>query len=137
MSFGGAEGGDDLIANRDTESPEEVVQPASSEIEKTETPPPAEPDPLPSNPSPSEDPPPAVTSASPEPLLTREEDDSPVDGGGSGDQEPTAADPVVLANPVFDEKVEAKIELQEVAKESSLEGKKTEEVVGRDIVEKE
>ncbi len=127
MSTGELDGGD-LIANRDTESPEEV-QPFSSEAQTAVTSPEADP---PSNPSPAEDGPPDVTSsgaASPEPLLTRE------DPPASDEDTETKKSPVVLANPVFDEKVEAKIELKEVAKRTVEVGKTEEVVVEKRVVE--
>ena len=102
MSTGEPEGGSDLIVNRDTESPEELPSEAQKSTAKPDTP------------NPDEEGPPDVPSsgaASPEPLLTNEDTSANEVGSESN---PTA----VLANPVFDEKVEARIELKEVTKET-------------------
>ena len=114
-------GGDsDIIANRDTESPEEI-KPVPLEAQEVS----AEPVP----PGPSNGRPPDIPSsgtASPEPLLSKE------DGPGDGD----VKSPVILANPVFGEKVEARIELNDVSNDRVGVGK-TEEVVQREVVENE
>ena len=117
-------GGGDLIANRDTESPEELPSQEAPKATTEES----EPDPLgPSNPSPGDGSSPDIPTdgaASPELLLAKE--DAP--GGEVSSEE---KDPVVLANPVFDEKVEARIELKAVARET-IEVKEKVEVVEKE-----
>lgn len=105
---------DEHVASGDTESPKEIVS-SPEEAQKETT---SEPDNPPSNPSPADDegPPdvPSSGAASPEPLLGKE-DDAPEEAPGPGADESSEKAPgMVLANPVFDEKVKAKIELKEV-----------------------